>query len=512
MSPPVCDYIEERQDALPGRDVEQVFLRKYPYQPARRAALRQRRPDQPERAQGEALPRRPAGHGRRPGGHRVRVRPLPARPRRRRRGSRSTRSASPKGELRQRARRSRAASCSCRSTSGSSRRASRPRSARPATARRARSWRWTRATARCSRWARTRRFDPNGSRKPITPGDVRQRSLGEATRRAAVQPRDQRRLSDRLDVQADHALAALETRRHHADDVVDDNGCVHDRRATSSSATPASAAYGPVACARRCRSPPTSTSTRSGRELNSPRDGQPLQTVGAQPRPRAHDRDRPARRVERPVPTARGATRVNRAEARPAAERKSSQPAASPTRARGRVGDNVNLAVGQGDLQATPLQMAVAYAAIANGGHVVAPAPRPARSRTPPGALLQQHRRRRRPRTSTIDPAYRQAILDGLHAAADAAGRHVVRRLQAAGRDASRSTARPAPRSAPARHDQSWYVGLRRPTRDRADRRRGDVENGGFGAEAAAPGRAADPSKWFDVKKRQVRRRELARR
>ena len=38
-------------------------------------------------------------------------------------------------------------------------------------------------------------------------------------------------------------------------------------------------------------------------------------------------------------------------------------------------GDNVNLAVGQGDLQATPLQMATAYSAIANGGRVVQPAP-----------------------------------------------------------------------------------------------------------------------------------------
>src|SRR5215208_3511300 len=37
------------------------------------------------------------------------------------------------------------------------------------------------------------------------------------------------------------------------------------------------------------------------------------------------------------------------------------------------MGDNVNLAVGQGDLQADPLQMAVAYAAIANGGDVVRP-------------------------------------------------------------------------------------------------------------------------------------------
>ncbi len=41
-------------------------------------------------------------------------------------------------------------------------------------------------------------------------------------------------------------------------------------------------------------------------------------------------------------------------------------------------GDNVQLATGQGDLQTNPLQMAIAYAAIANGGTVVTPARRAA--------------------------------------------------------------------------------------------------------------------------------------
>jgi penicillin-binding protein 2 len=36
-------------------------------------------------------------------------------------------------------------------------------------------------------------------------------------------------------------------------------------------------------------------------------------------------------------------------------------------------GNSINLAIGQGDLEATPLQLAVAYAAIANGGKVVTP-------------------------------------------------------------------------------------------------------------------------------------------
>jgi penicillin-binding protein 2 len=37
------------------------------------------------------------------------------------------------------------------------------------------------------------------------------------------------------------------------------------------------------------------------------------------------------------------------------------------------VGDNISLAVGQGDVQVTPLQLATAYAAVANGGTVVRP-------------------------------------------------------------------------------------------------------------------------------------------
>ena len=69
------------------------------------------------------------------------------------------------------------------------------------------------------------------------------------------------------------------------------------------------------------------------------------------------------------------------------------------------VGDNVNLAVGQGDLQADPLQMAVAYAALANGGDIV----QPARRHAGPGSERQGRpgHRPRSPSARRHQPSYR---------------------------------------------------------------------------------------------------------
>ncbi|HEY5395186.1 MAG TPA: penicillin-binding transpeptidase domain-containing protein [Trebonia sp.] len=84
------------------------------------------------------------------------------------------------------------------------------------------------------------------------------------------------------------------------------------------------------------------------------------------------------------------------------------------------IGDNESLAVGQGDLQVTPLQLAVAYAGLANGGTIVRPHLGEA-IESPTGAVL----RRIDPaplRHLAIDPLYLETIRQGLREAASQPG------------------------------------------------------------------------------------------
>ena len=83
-------------------------------------------------------------------------------------------------------------------------------------------------------------------------------------------------------------------------------------------------------------------------------------------------------------------------------------------------GDNVSLAVGQGDLQATPLQLAEAYSTIINGGKVVRPH-LGLQVEDGNGVLVEEIRTPIRRRVH-FDPGYRDAIMAGLHGAATAAG------------------------------------------------------------------------------------------
>jgi penicillin-binding protein 2 len=158
-------------------------------------------------------------------------------------------------------------------------------------------------------------------------------------------------------------------------------------------------------------------------------------------------------------------------------------------------GDNINLAVGQGDLQANPLQMAVAYAAIANGGHVIRPH-LGQRIEDADGRPLQEFETPPKRRLK-ISPAHRQAIMDGLRQAASAPG----------GTSAEVFKGFPIPVAGKTgtaekglgRADQSWYVALAPYPNPRYVVAVTD-EAGGFGAERAAPIARRILAALFDVK------------
>ena len=145
-------------------------------------------------------------------------------------------------------------------------------------------------------------------------------------------------------------------------------------------------------------------------------------------------------------------------------------------------GDNVNLSVGQGDLQASPMQLAVAYAAIANGGKIVRPR-LGQRIEDSIGRPLQELEATV-PRKLDISDANRQAILDGLRSAASEPGGTSADvfsgfEIPIAGKTGT------AEKGA-GRADQSWYAALA-PYPDPKYVVVTTFEEGGFGAETAAP-------------------------
>jgi penicillin-binding protein 2 len=145
-------------------------------------------------------------------------------------------------------------------------------------------------------------------------------------------------------------------------------------------------------------------------------------------------------------------------------------------------GDNIQLATGQGDLQTNPLQMAIAYAALGNGGKIVTPhlgleiddaAGRVLKEFDPPIR-----------REIHIDPAWRSAILEGLHEAAQTPGGTSDPvfgnfPIPVAGKT---GTAERGIEHA----DQSWYCILA-PYPNPRIVTCVTIEEGGFGAQAAAP-------------------------
>jgi penicillin-binding protein 2 len=145
-------------------------------------------------------------------------------------------------------------------------------------------------------------------------------------------------------------------------------------------------------------------------------------------------------------------------------------------------GDNIQLATGQGDLQTNPLQMAIAYAALGNGGTIVTPHVG-LELRDAAGRVLKEFDPGPR-RHVKIDPGSRQAIMEGLHGATDgpegtATGVFGGFPVEIAGKTGTAER--------PGHADQSWFASLA-PYPNPNIVTIMTIEEGGFGAESAAPG------------------------
>jgi penicillin-binding protein 2 len=156
-------------------------------------------------------------------------------------------------------------------------------------------------------------------------------------------------------------------------------------------------------------------------------------------------------------------------------------------------GDNINLSVGQGDLQANPLQMAIAYAALANGGKVLRPHLTD-RVESVTGEVLEEMRPAPR-RQIQISDQTRSTIMDGLRRAAmeDGGTSYGVFGnfpFPVAGKTGTAERG--------VQPDQAWYVAIA-PADDPQIVVAVTLERGGFGAETAAPVTARLIERYFKL-------------
>jgi penicillin-binding protein 2 len=144
-------------------------------------------------------------------------------------------------------------------------------------------------------------------------------------------------------------------------------------------------------------------------------------------------------------------------------------------------GDNVNLAVGQGDLEADPLQMAVAYAALGNGGKVLRPhLGDDVESVT--GRVLEEISPSPR-REIDLSPTTRNTIMTGLTRAATEPG---GTSYPVFGNFPFAVAGKTGTAQRPNQPDQSWYIVLA-PARNPQIVVAVTIERGGFGVDTAAP-------------------------
>jgi penicillin-binding protein 2 len=158
-------------------------------------------------------------------------------------------------------------------------------------------------------------------------------------------------------------------------------------------------------------------------------------------------------------------------------------------------GDSIQLAIGQKDLLVTPMQMAVFYAMLANGGDMVSPylvsAVEQPRAKGSPSQTLRRFAPPP-PRPTSLDPGALAAVRDGLYLATHSStgtssGVFANYPVPISGKTGTAEKVVPLP-GYPSDHleDQSWWCGW-----GPSDNARlvvcALIENGGHGSTAAAP-------------------------
>jgi len=168
-------------------------------------------------------------------------------------------------------------------------------------------------------------------------------------------------------------------------------------------------------------------------------------------------------------------------------------------------GDMTNFAVGQGGLQATPLQMATAYATIIDRGRV--PTPHLAEQVEDSRGMVERIDKPSKRKVAIRDD-WRTTIMNGLSEAANQDG-GTSKQVWDQGwpRQQFPIFGKTGTAERQGQADQSWYVAY---SYDRTPEHNPivvvvTVEKGGFGAESAAPAARLILSKWFGITPKLIR-------
>ncbi len=164
------------------------------------------------------------------------------------------------------------------------------------------------------------------------------------------------------------------------------------------------------------------------------------------------------------------------------------------------IGENMNLAVGQGDLLTDPLQMAVAYSTLANafthGGEGWSPTPHLGKEIDEANGGLLQSLSFPAARHVKLNDTDLNLVMEGIHLAASAPGGTSAPVWAGWNQTANPVYGKTGTAQHIGKEDQSWYMAYigdpNRPIVIAVT-----VEEGGFGAETAAPIARLMAAKWF---------------